>query len=310
MLLFSQTKADMARTPCSSSTRASGWWRKGTEVTLNVAWFECFRNCWSTEIFTHDHLWGLLRTVWKREYPVRHLCGRKCRIASLKAQQRGYRSRTPHWATFRWGQNLHNHNPSCPLFVQAGGVMFIVVSVAAEPSYCRIMHRVTNLTPSQTCAEHVNDSITSEMWWNGHHRCAADKSAAWCQHGPKSLGSVAYVCESKLKCHQKSFKLDQIHWKHNEEAHGLSVGTYVWLCQQKVAFILGPSKFATRFQNLFQCADNGERRHFITGTMEDFKAAAHFICSPLSPRRAGCSCRRRAGRKSSEATYQNREENC
>lgn len=45
MLLFSQTKAAMFRTPCSSSTRASGGWRKGTEGTLNVAWHECFRNC-------------------------------------------------------------------------------------------------------------------------------------------------------------------------------------------------------------------------------------------------------------------------
>lgn len=46
----------------------------------------------------------------------------------------------------------------------------------------------------------------------------------------------------------------------------------------------------------------------ITNTMDEFKAAAHFIFSPLSLRRAGCSCRHRAGRNFSEPTYQDREE--
>ncbi len=61
------------KTTCWSSNRASERGRKGFKW-LNVEWLlvqtdwsEYFRNCWSTGIFTHNHLLGLQRMVWKRE---------------------------------------------------------------------------------------------------------------------------------------------------------------------------------------------------------------------------------------------------
>lgn len=37
-------------------------------VTLNVSWL--LKNCWSTGIFPHGHLWFTENDVKKRKYPV------------------------------------------------------------------------------------------------------------------------------------------------------------------------------------------------------------------------------------------------
>ncbi len=61
----------MVKTICWSSNQA----QNGEERRLwtwhgcwcQTGWFEYFRNCWSTGIFTHNHLQGLQRMVRKRE---------------------------------------------------------------------------------------------------------------------------------------------------------------------------------------------------------------------------------------------------
>ncbi len=53
-----------------------------------TGWSEYFKNCWSTEIFTHNHLKGLQRMVQKEKISSEwQLCGRKC-LVDVRGQRK------------------------------------------------------------------------------------------------------------------------------------------------------------------------------------------------------------------------------
>ncbi len=47
--------------------RGFKWLWTWNDCWCETGWSEYFKNCWSTGIFTHKHLYGLQRMVWKRE---------------------------------------------------------------------------------------------------------------------------------------------------------------------------------------------------------------------------------------------------